>query len=336
MLSGPRPGWAAALSLANMGSPITVVPMRHFYLIFCASLAMALSCHAQVQVELELEKQQYLSREDLVVGVKITNLSGQTLHLGADDEWLSFMVDDEQNNRPVPREADVPVKKPFELESSKVGTRYVNIAPYYLLQPQGRYKITAIVKLKEWGERLETPGKTVEIIKGSTLWSTTYGVPPKTGQQGVAPDMRKYLLQKVITLKQMQLYVSITDAESDLAYKVLMLGPMVSFSRPEAQLDKLSNLHVLCQSGSKWFFYAVVSPEGNLALRQTYYMGNSRPILKPDGEGGIRVSGGNYQPASSDYPAPTNAAPVYTLPSIGLTNPAAAKPAGKGAKAPKK
>ncbi len=325
-----------ALPLANMASHLTVVPMRHFYLLLCASLAMAFSCHAQVQVELELEKQQYLSKEDLVVGVKITNLSGQTLHLGEDDDWLSFLVDDEQTGRPAPRESDVPVKKPFALESSKVGTRYVNIAPYYQLQPQGRYKITAIVKLKEWSERLESPGKTIEIIKGSTLWTTTYGVPPKAGQQGAAPDMRKYLLQKVVTLKQMQLYVSITDAESDLSYKVLMLGPMVSFSRPEAQLDKLSNLHVLCQSGSKWFFYAVVSPEGNLALRQTYYMGNSRPLLKSDGEGGIRVSGGNYQPASSDYPAPTNAVPVYTLPSIGSTNTAAVKPGTKGSKGSKK
>jgi hypothetical protein len=269
------------------------------------------------------------------VGVRIANLSGQTLHLGEDDEWLSFLVEDQQNNRPVPRESDVPVKKPFELESSKVGTRYVNIAPYFLLQPQGRYKITAVVNIKEWGERLESPSKNIEIIKGSTLWTSTYGVPPKAGQQGVAPDMRKYLLQKVVTLKQMQLYVSITDAESDLAYKVLMLGPMVSFSRPEAQLDKLSNLHVLCQSGSKWFFYAVVSPEGNLALRQTYYMGNSRPTMKPDGEGGIRISGGDYQPADSDYPTPTNRPPVYTLPSVGSTNSDAVKPASKGSKGSK-
>jgi hypothetical protein len=295
---------------------------------------MAFSCQAQaqVQVDLDLEKQQFLSKEDLVVGVRIANLSGQTLHLGEDDEWLSFLVEDQQNNRPVPRESDVPVKKPFELESSKVGTRYVNIAPYFLLQPQGRYKITAIVKIKEWGERLESPSKNIEIIKGSTLWTSTYGVPLKTGQQGVVPDMRKYMLQKVITLKQMQLYVSITDAESDLAYKVLMLGPMVSFSRPEAQLDKLSNLHVLCQSGSKWFFYAVVSPEGNLALRQTYYMGNSRPTMKPDGEGGIRISGGDYQPADSDYPTPTNRPPVYTLPSTGSTNSGVTKPASKASK----
>ena len=297
---------------------------------------MAFSCHAQVKVELELEKHQYLSREDLVVGVKITNLSGQTLHLGEDDEWLGFMVEDEQNNRPVPREADVPVKKPFELESSKVGTRYVNIAPYYQLQPQGRYKITAVVKLKEWGDRLESPSQSLEIIKGSSLWATTYGVPPREGQQGAAPDMRKYILQKVVTLKQMQLYVSITDATSDYAYKVLMLGPMVSFSRPEAQLDKLSNLHVLCQSGSKWFFYSVVSPEGNLAMRQTYYLGGSRPTLKPDGDGGIRVSGGNYQPSSSDYPTPTNALPVYPLPPGGLTNSDATKPASKRSKGSKK
>lgn len=297
---------------------------------------MAFSCQAQVQVELELEKQQYLSKEDLVVGVRISNLSGRTLHLGEDDEWLSFMVEDLQNNRPLPRESDVPVKKPFELESSKIGTRYVNIAPHYLLQPQGRYRITAVVKLKDWDERLESPPKTIEIVKGSILWSSTYGVPPKNGQQGAAPDMRRYILQRVDTIKQIQLYVSVGDADSDVIYKVLVLGPMVSFGRPEAQLDKVSNLHVLCQSGSKWFFYAVISPEGNLALRQTYYMGNSRPTLKPDGEGGIRVRGGDYQPADTDYPAPTNPPPVYKVPdSFGATNTPATKPA-KSSKSSKK
>lgn len=297
---------------------------------------MAFSCHAQVQVDLELEKHEFLLKEDLVVGVRITNLSGQTLHLGEDNEWLSFMVEDEQNNRPVPREADVPVKKPFELESSKVGTRYVNIAPYFQLEPQGRYKITAIVKLKDWSERLESPSQTLEIIKGSTLWTSTYGVPLKTGQHSAAPDIRKYVLQKVVTLKQMQLYLSVSDATSDLTYKVLMLGPMVSFSRPEAQVDKMSNLHVLCQSGSKWFFYAVVSPEGNLALRETYYMGNSRPFLKPDGQGGIRVSGGNVQPSASDYPPKPTVAPVYTAPSSNLTNLDAVKPGSKTSKGSKK
>jgi hypothetical protein len=81
------------------------------------------------------------------------------------------------------------------------------------------------------------------------------------------------------------------------------LGSLVSFSRPEAQIDKESNLHVLFQTGARSFNYSMVSPDGILRVRQTHDYTGTRPALKIN-DGRIRVSGGMRRSTSTDLPPP--------------------------------
>ncbi len=278
----------------------TMARMRR-WLILMSCLMLQVAAWAQVEVSLAVEQTQFLPREALRVGVRITNRSGQTLRLGQADNWVHFLVET-QAGVPVPATGPLDVVRPFEIESSKVVTRFIDLAPAYALIQPGRYQISVEVSIKEWDQKLESKPVDVEIVKGFKIWEQNFGLPKSTADDALPPEVRKYSLVKLQALDKIRLYACVSDRNETLVYRAFPIGSMVSFSKPEVQLDKDSNLHVLNQSGSKWFFYAIVTPLGELKLRQTYHYGSIRPTLRPDGEGGIHVSGGLRQITKDDYP----------------------------------
>ena len=82
------------------------------------------------------------------------------------------------------------------------------------------------------------------------------------------------------------------------------LGALVSFSTPEASLDKLSNLHVLFQNGGRSFLYTVVAPDGEPIIRQTWDQTTGRPRLVSETDGRVIVRGGARRILLSDLPPP--------------------------------
>jgi len=265
-------------------------------------LAPVLQMSAQVTVDITLEQEQFLGGEPLPTAVRITNRSGQTLHLGSEPDWLTFLVES-RDGFIVVKTAEVPVLGEFTLESSKVATRHVDLAPCFALSRPGRYKATATVRIKDWNTQLSTKPKSFDIIQGAKLWSQDFGVPAESGLTNHAPEVRKYTLQQANYLRtQLRLYLRLTDAAESKVIKVFSLGPMVSFSEPEPQLDKFSNLHLLYQNGARSFSYTVVSPDGDLLLRQTYDYSNTRPRLQADRDGKLGVAGGIRRVTSNDLP----------------------------------
>lgn len=261
-------------------------------------LALAPVVTAQVSVELSLDQDQFLPGESLQVGVRVTNFSGQTLRVGKDNDWLHFTIEGVDNSI-VQAFGDVPVQGEFEVESSTVATRRVDVAPYFALNRPGHYVITATVKLKQWDKDLVSKSKGFNIIAGTKLWEQDFGVPTAAGQ---APEVRKYALQQAIHLKQMKLYARVTDPSESRVFHVFPIGPMVSFSKPECQIDKSSNLHVLYQTGARSFNYSVINPDGRLLVRETYDYSDTRPVLRIDREGRILIGGGVRRLSSDDLP----------------------------------
>ncbi|PYM16775.1 MAG: hypothetical protein DME18_00635 [Verrucomicrobia bacterium] len=264
----------------------------------CFALARMVS--AQVTVELALEQDQFLPGETLEVGVRITNFSGQTLHLGKDNDWLHFTIEG-RDNYIVPTSGDVPVQGEFEVDSSSVATRRVDVAPYFTLTRPGRYLVTATVKLKQWDKELVCKPRPFHVIAGTKLWEQEFGVPNAAGQP---PEVRKYALQQAIHLKQMKLYARVTDQSESRVFRIFPIGPMISFSKPECQIDKSNNLHVLNQTGAKSFNYSVINADGRLLVRQTYEYSDTRPVLRVDPQGRIFIGGGARRVASDDLPTP--------------------------------
>jgi hypothetical protein len=259
-------------------------------LFFCLALVLAVfsRASAQVTLELDLNQDQFLPGESMPVAAKVTNHSGQQIHLGAEANWLTFSVES-ADGFVVIKNGEVPVVGGFDLESSMQATKRVDIGPYFTLTRPGRYKVTATLRIKDWSAETPSAPKSFDIVTGAKLWAQEFGVPTTNGM----PEMRKYTLEQANYLKsQMRLYIQLSDAAEARIYKTSELGQLVSFSKPEAIVDRNSFLHVLWQSGSQAFTYCLINPVGTVADRETYDDLNSRPQLTVNGAGDVIVQGG--------------------------------------------
>ena len=265
--------------------------------------AVLLPAAAQVTVQVTQDQDQFLPGEELNAAVRITNRSGQPLRLGQGEDWLSFSIQGREEEV-VPKLGEVPVEGEFTLDSSKVVTKHVNLSPYFALSHAGHYTITAVVRLKNWNQVITSPPKGFDIIEGAKLWEQDVGVPVPEGVTNALPEVRKYILQQANYLKkELRLYVRLTDGTGTRTFRVIVVGPMVSFGHPETQVDRLSRLHILHQQGPRTFLYTVVTPDGEVFARRTYDYGEKRPRLQQDMGGQIIVSGGMRRPSKSDIPS---------------------------------
>ncbi len=266
--------------------------------------ATLLSASAQVTVEVAQPQDQFLPAEAVPVTVRIMNLSGQTLHLGGDPDWLTFSVESREGVV-VPQMADLPLFEPFELPSAKMATKRMDLGPCFPLTQPGRYNIIANVKIKEWGREIASPPKGMDIIEGVGLWQQEFGVPRAPGQTNGSPEIRRYILQQANYVKgQLRLYLRVTDLTGARPLRVVPIGGMISFSRPEHLIDQASDLHVLYQDGPHSFSYTRFSPQGELLARQTHDYIGTRPRLRVDADGNISVFGGLRRITPTDVPPP--------------------------------
>jgi len=286
--------------------------MKTLFILGLAVLGV-LRAPAQVEVELSLDQEQFLPSESLPVAVKISNRSGQQLHLGAEADWLTFNVE-AVDGFVVIKSAEVPVTGAFDLETGQLGIKRVDLQPYFNLTKPGRYRIIATLRLKDWAAQMASAPKGFDVITGAKLWSQDFGVPQGTNG---APEVRKYTLEQANYLKnQLRLYVQVSDAAEAVVYRVSVLGPMVSFSHPDSQVDRQGRLCVLWQTGAQGFNYAVVNPDGTVASTDYYENFFSRPRLTITNDGDVAVVGGTRRARPLELPivkAP-NELPALTKP----------------------
>jgi hypothetical protein len=276
--------------------------MKFFGFILGLALLPVFNASAQVTVSLTLDQDQFLPSEAVPVAVHITNQSGQPLHFGADADWLTFSVE-ATDGFVVDKNSNPPVQGEFNLDSSQVATKRVDLTPYFALKKSGHYKIIATVKIKDWGTEVTSPPKGFDVINGAKLWSQVFGVPLPAGVTNRPPEIRKYTLEEANYLhSQLRMYVRVSDESGTTVFKVRPIGQMVSFSEPEAQLDRLSNLHVLYQSGASGFTYSVVNPDGDIIRQEIYDYRDVRPRLRADDDDNITVYGGVRRVKPAEIP----------------------------------
>jgi hypothetical protein len=277
--------------------------MKYLAVLFALSLAV-LKTAAQVSVEIKLDQEQYLPNEPLIAHVKVRNDSGQTLHLAEADNWITFIVEGTEDIRYV-RQRKLPVvkDKPFDLESSKTASVNIDLAPCYEITKTGRYKITATVSVPAFNEKFASPAKAFLIGSGSPLWEQAFGVPPEVAPAGAdgKPEVRKYKLVQTNPGSDAKLFCRLTDQLSQ-DIRVIQVGPLVSFSRPEPQLDRWNNLHVLYQIGARTFLYTMINPDGMVVARERHDQTDTRPALHYNDEGRISVHGGARRYTRDDLP----------------------------------
>ena len=257
---------------------------------------------AQLEIEVTMEQSEFLPSESIPAAVRVTNRSGQPLHLGAEPNWLTFNVES-ADGFIVVKNREVPVLGEFDLGSSQVATKRVDLAPYFGLARPGRYRVTATVQIKDWNQALASPAKEFYVITGAKIWAQDFGVPVATNATDRTPEVRRYTLEKANYLRtQLRMYVQVSDPAEARVLKVVSIGKTVAFGDPDTQLDHNSNLHVLFQSGAALFTYAVVNPDGDLLKQEVYDYVNTRPRLGMSDDGTVAVVGGVRRLRSEEMP----------------------------------
>lgn len=262
---------------------------------------------AQISMDLSLDQDEFLPNEAIRVTVKISNTSGQELHLGVDPRWLTFSVEAD-DDVVVVKNQDVPVVEPFDLESSQRAIKHVDLQPYFQLGRPGRYKVTATLRIPQWYLTVNSAPIHFDVIHGGELWTQNFGVMVDAHS---APEPRKYSLIKANFLReQLRLYLQVSSADGSEVFKVAPLGPLVSFSEPEEEVDRFSRLHVLWQTGARSYTYVIVDPDGAIASRDGYDNFGSHPHLSVGSNGDVVVNGGVLRPKVSDLPTAVTASPA--------------------------
>jgi hypothetical protein len=258
-----------------------------------------------VTAELQLGQDQYLPDEDVQLKVRIANRSGQPVVLGTDNQWITFNVVGE-HEYVAPKQGEMPVQSPFTLLSGQAVTREFNPTPYFGFRQPGRYNLSATMKIAQWKQEIPCKAVAFTVSEGVPLphlGDLTIGVPPPAGVTNVPPEVRRYSLLKASDLDELRLYFRLTD-KNGRTLRVFPLARMLSFSDPEAQIDRANNLHVLLQTGARTFTYAVLDPNGNLLARQFHEFTRTRPSLHSNNDGQIFVEGGRRVLTWDDIPAP--------------------------------
>ena len=277
--------------------------MKNLFAAITLFLTSLLPVPAQVTAEVVMNQEHFLLGETVPAAVRVTNRSGQKIKMGEDADWLTFTIEG-RSGLVVAKLSDPPVQGEFTLESGQQGTRRVELSPYFSLDRNGRYQITATVRVKAWDSTITSKPKQFEIINGAQMWSQEFGMPSPDGVTNRAPDVRKYSLEQANYLRtQLRLYLRITEAEESRIIKVIHIGPMVSISKLDAQIDRANNLHILYQHTAHAYLYTMVTPNGEVVVRQTHEINDSRPKLVGDENGKFRVVGGLRLPTDNDLPA---------------------------------
>jgi hypothetical protein len=310
-----------ALKLTTMK---TVLAVLSSWLISVAAWAQA----GGVTLALTLEQDHFLPGEDIRVCARITNLSGQTLKLGDEEGWLKFYME-AQDGFIVEKYGDPIVAGKFPVENNTTATKCVNLRPHFNVQKPGRYRVMARINIPQWGADVSSANKSFDIIRGTKMQVLEFGVPQETAT--AAPQVRKYILQQAQHGKELKLYLRLTDETEANPIKVIPLARMMSFSKPEAQLDRFNNLHVLHQIGQRSFIYCSINYDGQILSRQTHdYQVDSRPRLRMAEDGSVFVKGGMRSFSETDLPPSTESSfnPNPGPPPPGTT------PDGRGSKSP--
>lgn len=276
--------------------------MKIAFTVLSLAALMLFNASAQVSVEVTMDQSEFLPSEAMPIAVRITNRSGQPMHLGADASWLTFDVESTEGFIVV-KNSEVPVIQAFDLGSSQMATKRVDLEPYFGLMRPGRYRVTATVHVQDWNEAISSPPKEFYVITGAKIWAQNFGLPVSATSTNHTPEVRRYTLEKANYLRtQLRLYVQVSDAAEAHVIKVVSIGKTVSFGDPDTQIDRLSNLHVLFQSGGAYFTYAIVNPDGEVLKQEVYDYVGTRPHLDMSDDGSVTVSGGVRRLINGEIP----------------------------------
>lgn len=265
--------------------------------LFLAVITLLAPWAAQAQIELRLENKRslYIRYEPVVLTVEITNNAGRDVFLADDPgrQWfgLEVMMDDGRVLPPLDRDYEI---KPLLIANGQSVKRQFNITPLFPIDGSGLYRVRALVYSVAAGRYFTSNQIHFNVIEGQTIWRKDFGVP--NGMEGAGQNRTVQLLSHRLPSRRL-LYVRVSNPDTGTIYTTTELGRLATYvEAPQVVSDRENTLHILQLYAPKTFLYTKLDLNGRILDRKPIYDARTRPRLKMDDKGGVRVSGGSNSP----------------------------------------
>jgi hypothetical protein len=260
-----------------------------------------------LDVRLDSGRDNFVLNERVIVSVSIRNNSDQLAVLANEKNWIQFTVTRGRGvpvlKRDDPSDGDV-----FVLKAGDVVGREFRLDSFFDFSQPGEYTVSAFIVVPNWGnKKIEAFPARFQVMRGHDLASLDRGV--STARGGLAPEVRRYTLQKARIKGKLFMYVRVSDNNRPnfKVYNVMALGTMIQMSRPDFgfEIDASGVVHVFFQCHARNYLYCTINPDGELIGRQMYAGDNirGRPSMRKTVREGIEISGGQRVVSTWDFPA---------------------------------
>jgi hypothetical protein len=231
------------------------------------------------------------------------------------DKWFSFEIMNDQSI-PIPPLAKDYHLSPLTIPMGQTVKRKVNLVNLYPVTDFGNYHVRALVYISALDKYFASAGTGIQISEGTSVWQQTVGIPD--GQKN-AGQYRTFELLTFRQPKDEMLYVRIEDKNAGVVYTTVPLGRLVGGYEPEAEIDGLSQLHILQMVAPKEYLYTTFGPNAELLGQQDYTDFKTSPHLRRNGAGDVAIAGGvEVQPQTPQQAAAADSGPKLSDRPIGL------------------
>lgn len=242
---------------------------RILFLLLLAGCAL----QAQIGLQLKAENPRYLRFEVIDLKLVISNISGNTLVFsdnksGADSGRIFFAVNEHSGKvakafDAAANPADGLILAPGESRELRIGINMLHD-----MQREGVYSITAYLNHSRLPKTHLSNTINIEVMEGSTILERSIGLPSQS-----STDVIKSIRLLLLLFHDSQEKTYCLRAEDDEnVYAVYRLGPFLSGTPPQMDVDGSSSVHILLQVRPKLYSYLIFSFVGrNLTLRQQRY-----------------------------------------------------------------
>lgn len=239
-----------------------------FFLLFTG-----MAVHAQIGLQLKADYPRYMRYEMIDLKLVISNISGNTLVFSnnkeaAENGRIFFAVNEHSGK--VAKAFDPSANPAADLILAPGESRELRISINMLhdMQREGVYSVTAYLNHSRLPKTHLSNTINFEVMEGSTILERNIGLPSQTSTE-VIKSIRLVLLLFQDT-DEKKYCLRAEDDEN--IYAVYRLGPYLSGTPPQMDIDGSSSVHILIQVRPKLYSYFIFSFIGrNLNLRQQRY-----------------------------------------------------------------
>ena len=252
--------------------------------VFGLVLLLCSQAFGQIVVELKEVRRDFMVGEPVMLKLTLHNNSDETiaLHDTAEMPWLFLRVTQrgagERSIAPIAR-AKFP---PISLKPGQSLAHTFSLKSFYNLVSEGAYSCTATVCLTDGKTAFSSIPARFDLISGSSLWSQQVHVKGKS---------------LLLSVRSMQtggkafLFGQVMNEDTRRVVGSVPLGQFLNFAAPRCMMDGGKNVHVLFQSNTSYFTYAVFSPAGTRVSAQLLKRAGGVPIGLVATGSGIQVVG---------------------------------------------